>query len=76
MQYGSLVIVVYKWVIQGVWTQRTQEIYVRWGLVGLVSLDILFIFSLKAFRKEFYNLFLFTHLIALVVFMVAVRQAL
>ncbi|KAJ3559281.1 hypothetical protein NM688_g432 [Phlebia brevispora] len=63
---------IYKWVNQGVWTQRTKMTYVRWGLVALVSLDILFFFSLHIIRRKAYNVFISTHLIALVVFLVAI----
>lgn len=62
---------IYRWVQAGVWTQRTQEMYIRWGLVALVSMDILFFFSLAFIRQNYYNVFYVSHSISLVVLLVA-----
>lgn len=69
----SYYVSVYRWVQAGVWTQRTQEMYIRWGLVALVSMDILFFFSLAFIRQNYYNVFYVSHSISLVVLLVAVR---
>ena len=56
------------------WTETIQEPFIRWGLVALVSIDILFLFSLSPIRQKFYNIFFATHLIALIVLLFAVRS--
>lgn len=64
--------IVYKWVMQGTWTEKTKLTFVRWGLVALVSIDILFFFALGLIRQRYYNFFYISHSIALVVLLVAV----
>ncbi|KAH8088905.1 ferric reductase like transmembrane component-domain-containing protein [Cristinia sonorae] len=63
---------IYKWTLSGVWTARLQEAEFRWGLVALVSFDILAIFSLRTVRQLSYNLFYFTHLVGGVVLIIAI----
>ncbi|KAI0794915.1 hypothetical protein C8Q75DRAFT_748025 [Abortiporus biennis] len=63
---------IYKWTLQGIWTQRTKLTYVRWGLVALVAFDIQFFFSLSIFRRRMYNFFLLTHYIGLITVLIAV----
>ena len=58
----------------GVWTEKIQETYIRWGLVALVCMDILFFFALAFIRQHYYNFFYISHSIALVVLLVAVRR--
>ncbi|TCD61297.1 hypothetical protein EIP91_008665 [Steccherinum ochraceum] len=67
---------IYTWTLQGVWTQRLQEAEFRWGMVALVSFDILFFFSLRFVRQLSYNLFFVSHVIALCVAIVAVSPPL
>ncbi|KAI0339247.1 incomplete iron reductase [Trametopsis cervina] len=63
---------IYQWVLRGIWRERISETNYSWGLVALVSIDILFISSLSFVRQNFYNVFYFSHLIALVLLLVAV----
>ena len=46
---------------------------IAWGLVSLILLDILFFFSLDVFRRRLHNLFISTHFLASILFLVAVR---
>ena len=46
---------------------------IAWGLVSLILLDILFFFSLDGFRRRLHNLFISTHFLASILFLVAVR---
>lgn len=64
---------VYKWTLQGVFTLRLEQPRFRFGVVALVAVDILFVFSLAICRQRAYNIFLISHLVAFVVFIVAVR---
>ncbi|THH32211.1 hypothetical protein EUX98_g1990 [Antrodiella citrinella] len=63
---------IYQWTLRGIWTQRLQQAEFRWGVVALVNADILFFFSLRIFRQLWYNLFIFTHLIALATLIIAI----
>lgn len=59
--------------MQGIWTARLQDPTFRWGLVALVSIDLLFLSSLSYIRHHYYNLFFYTHSTAMIVLLIAVR---
>ncbi|TFK47381.1 hypothetical protein OE88DRAFT_1811188 [Heliocybe sulcata] len=63
---------VYKWVYAGIWTKQAEMAYILWGIVALVCLDILFFFSTSIWRLRAYNIFYVSHVIAFIVFLVAV----
>ncbi len=48
------------------------ETDISWGLVSLVLLDILFLFSLDVVRRKMRNLFILTHVVASILFLVTV----
>lgn len=52
-------------------TSEYQTDLVRWGTVGLVAVDLLFIGSLPAVRAKSYSLFLATHVLGFFWFVVA-----
>ena len=53
------------------WLRVVSETPYAWGLVSLILLDILFLFSLAWIRQKCYNLFILTHFIASIVFLAA-----
>ncbi|EKM48426.1 uncharacterized protein PHACADRAFT_108963, partial [Phanerochaete carnosa HHB-10118-sp] len=63
---------IYKWVIAGTWTQETQKQLVRWGLVTLVTYDLLFLTSMSFIRKNYYNFFYATHSIMTIMALVSI----
>ncbi|KAI0699734.1 iron reductase [Cerioporus squamosus] len=63
---------IYKLTLQGKWTHVIAETDIAWGLVSLILLDILFLFSLDMFRRRLYNLFISTHFFASIFFLVTV----
>lgn len=44
-----------------------------WGLIGMICIDGLFLFSTEFVRKKAYNIFLATHISALSVLVIAVK---
>ena len=46
--------------------------FIRWGFVGLVCVDLLWICSTRFVRAKSYNLFVITHALGLFIFPVAV----
>jgi len=47
-----------------------------WGMVTLVCLDMIFLFSTQAVRNKAYNFFLSTHIIGFIFVLPAVRLSL
>ncbi|GBE84187.1 predicted protein [Sparassis crispa] len=62
---------IYKWTMEGKFTETIQEPKFVWGLVALVCLDILFFFSLAIWRQKAYNVFLASHIVGFVLLLVA-----
>ena len=58
------------------WTRVIAQAPFAWGLVSLILLDVLFFFSLAWIRQEFYNLFIITHFVASIAFLVTVSPVL
>ncbi|KAF5354132.1 hypothetical protein D9756_007100 [Leucocoprinus leucothites] len=54
---------VYKWSLAGTFTSSIHNPQNTWGLLALVCVDVLWIFSLAYFRQRAYNLFLMTHIL-------------
>ncbi|TBU43178.1 iron reductase [Dichomitus squalens] len=63
---------IYLWTREHRWLRTIAQPQYAWGLTALILLDILLLFSLAWFRQKFYNMFIFTHVIASIVFLVAV----
>ncbi|KAF7419392.1 hypothetical protein PC9H_001981 [Pleurotus ostreatus] len=53
----------YKWSAEGTFTQSIKLPMVVWGFVGLVCVDILYVFSTPFWRQRAYNVFLSSHFI-------------
>lgn len=62
----------YEFATAGTWKEDTQHPLIRWGLLALVCMDLLFLFSISVFRQMFYNVFYITHVISAVVMLAAV----
>ncbi|KAF8634778.1 hypothetical protein AX15_000734 [Amanita polypyramis BW_CC] len=62
----------YKWSVLGTASQSFKIPYVRWGLVTLICLDVLFVFSLPVWRKKGYNIFRLTHYVGYLLIVPAV----
>ncbi|RDX49455.1 iron reductase [Lentinus brumalis] len=63
---------IYRYTLQGRWMHVIAETDISWGLVSLVLLDILFLFSLDVVRRRMRNLFISTHVVASILFLVTV----
>ncbi|KZT71167.1 hypothetical protein DAEQUDRAFT_707501 [Daedalea quercina L-15889] len=61
----------YDLVSAGRWSLVVTVPYLTWGLVALVCMDVLFLFSLNTFRQMFYHVFYVTHVIASILMMAA-----
>ncbi|KAE9402619.1 hypothetical protein BT96DRAFT_974233 [Gymnopus androsaceus JB14] len=62
---------IYKWCLADDFMESIAEPKCYWGLIGLICIDGLFLFSTEFFRKKAYNLFLATHICALTVLVIA-----
>lgn len=56
------------WSVNGVLAEHVRSPVVIRGLIALTGLDLLAILSLPFFRKNYYNLFLFSHIAGFVMF--------
>jgi len=62
---------IYKWCLADNFMESIAKPKCYWGLIGLICIDGLFLFSTEFFRKKAYNLFLATHICALTVLIIA-----
>ncbi|TFK70007.1 hypothetical protein BDN72DRAFT_896809 [Pluteus cervinus] len=62
----------YKWSLQGIFMRMLARKITTWGLIGLLFLDLLFLFSLPWWRNRAYNVFLTTHILSFVLVLPAV----
>lgn len=70
--FDCLFLAVYEWSIAGNLSEHISEPSIMWALVALVCSDILGIFSMQFVRSRSYNLFLVTHIVALIVLLFSV----
>ena len=63
----TLIITVYKWSFAGTISKNIARQSNIWGLVCLIALDFVFLFSTSFWRTKSYNFFLTTHFIGFVV---------
>ena len=54
-------LLVYQWTAEGILMQKFQTTRVAFGVLSLVALDVLCLFSTSFWRRRFYNIFLFSH---------------
>ncbi|KAI9460820.1 ferric reductase like transmembrane component-domain-containing protein [Boletus coccyginus] len=62
---------IYRWSIAGNISQKIAQPYVLWGVVTLVCFDLLGFFSIRCVRTKYYNLFFGTHVVGLIVALIA-----
>lgn len=62
---------IYKWSLAGNMSVTLAKPSIRWGFVGLVCVDLLWICSTRFVRAKSYNLFVITHVLGLFIFPVA-----
>ncbi|KIM55324.1 hypothetical protein SCLCIDRAFT_302950 [Scleroderma citrinum Foug A] len=63
---------IYKWSLEGETSVELARPFIRWGFVGLVCVDLLWICSTRFVRAKSYNLFVITHVLGSFVFLFAV----
>ena len=57
---------VYEWTLQGIIMQKLMTSPVAFGFVGLAAMDVLLLFSFGFWRRTFYNIFLFSHIMGII----------
>lgn len=59
-------VLVYEWTLQGIIAKKLLTNDVAFGLVGLVALDVLLLFSVGFWRRRFYKTFIFSHILGII----------
>ncbi|KAJ3823188.1 ferric reductase like transmembrane component-domain-containing protein [Lentinula raphanica] len=62
---------IYKWCLSSNFQEEIANPKCYWGLIGMICIDGLFLFSTEFVRKKAYNVFLLTHISALAVLIIA-----
>ena len=62
---------VYKWSLEGTFKSNMAHAPRIWGMVALLCMDMLFLFSTHYVRQKAYNLFLSTHIFSLILILPA-----
>ncbi|KAJ3877964.1 hypothetical protein F5051DRAFT_352795 [Lentinula edodes] len=62
---------IYKWCLASSFMEEIANPKCYWGLIGMICIDGLFLFSTEFVRKKAYNIFLATHISALSVLVIA-----
>ncbi|KAI4524965.1 hypothetical protein K525DRAFT_220344 [Schizophyllum commune Loenen D] len=57
----------YKWSIAGTFAASLQKPFIVWGLVATICMDVLFFLSTDYWRKNWYTIFLWSHIAAFIV---------
>ncbi len=60
----------------GIFTASIKEPQNAWGLLALVALDVLWLFSLDFWRQKAYNIFLTIHILCFALVIPGVRSSL
>ena len=68
-------LVVYRWCLEGTLMWHMTHSYTRWGLVGLIAMDVMAFFSTSFWRRRAYNVFLASHIIGFSILLPAVRNS-
>ena len=63
MTYHSTV---YKWTVAGIFVHKLQTPNLAFGFIGLIAINVLFFFSTAFWRRKFYNIFLFSHILGII----------
>ncbi|KDR70244.1 hypothetical protein GALMADRAFT_214680 [Galerina marginata CBS 339.88] len=64
----------YKWTLEGSFQQNIKTNSAIMGMIALVCIDMIFLFSVQYVRNKAYNLFLTTHIIGFIAVLPAVYQ--
>ncbi|KAG5640475.1 hypothetical protein DXG03_008380 [Asterophora parasitica] len=56
---------IYKWSIAGTFRQQISHPFSTWGLVAVIALDFMWLFSLSFFRTRFHNVMCTAHIIGI-----------
>ncbi|KAF4609979.1 hypothetical protein D9613_010568 [Agrocybe pediades] len=56
----------YQWSLAGTFKKSIASPQSMWGLVALICLDMIFLFSIQAVRSKAYNFFLSTHIVGFI----------
>ena len=59
---------VYEWTTEGIFTQKLQTTAASYGFLALAAVDLLLFFSTALWRRNFYNVFLFFHIVGMTLF--------
>jgi len=60
----------YKYAFAGTLSAKIQIPFIIWGVVSLIGMELLYVFSIPFLRQRFYPLFLASHIVGLALFMV------
>ncbi|KAH9838087.1 iron reductase [Rhodofomes roseus] len=63
--------IMYEFTSTGAWSTVIVLAHIRWGLVGLVCMDFLFLFSVSSFRQRFYHVFYASHIVSAIILLIA-----
>ncbi|KAF8625150.1 hypothetical protein AX15_005535, partial [Amanita polypyramis BW_CC] len=64
----------YEWSFNGTFATRIAETRNIWGMIALICVDLIFIFSTSFWRTKAYNVFLTTHFLGYIIAIPAVYQ--
>ncbi|KAF8908120.1 hypothetical protein CPB84DRAFT_1813372 [Gymnopilus junonius] len=62
----------YKWILKGTFMEEIKSSVGITGMIALVSLDVIYLFSVEFVRNKAYNFFLTTHIIGFIIVLPAV----
>lgn len=62
----------YKYAFAGTLSAKVQIPFLIWGIVSLIGIELLYVFSIPFLRQRFYPLFLTSHIVGLALFLVGV----
>lgn len=67
---------IYRWCELRIFQEKGSDTRAIWGITGLIAMNGLFLLSTEYMRKNFYRLFLFSHIACVLILFPAVRVAL
>ncbi|PPR00684.1 hypothetical protein CVT24_000972 [Panaeolus cyanescens] len=57
----------YSWSLAGTFAANLRRTPVRWGIIALICLDMIYFFSVEFVRNKSYNFFLSTHILGFII---------
>ncbi|KAG2040684.1 ferric reductase like transmembrane component-domain-containing protein [Suillus americanus] len=64
---------IYEWTINHTFSKNIRTPARIWALVALITVDLIYLFSIPFFRRRAYNLFYFSHVVFFILFLPAVH---